>query len=171
MALLTTQFAQKRTAIEVCANICDGWRRHNNTYCFSEEDKSLEWIGFNVRIVISLFRPGGFFASAQSFPIDVGFSGTGPGITYDFKNGKLLLVVKLEVAEELNEALRVTRTDSTNKPMIRWEQPQVTRIGNLNYELQVLIVFTNIPGYRPVAWDRDKTGFLPGGLPGSSRKH
>ncbi|MGA2902872.1 MAG: hypothetical protein ABSD98_03510 [Candidatus Korobacteraceae bacterium] len=175
MDLLDHEFVGEGRTLRLKARISDGWIRHPQTYCYSEQT-FVDWkFDHKLRVQLSVFpRPGGLtdelrqlpaLHMPQKGPCGIGCSLPGEILTVDVEmlvKGRQGLPL-LPDGNTLNFLLPWGRT-SNDKLSIRYVDEQFAHSTARNYELQLQIVFQPSPVRYPVYIDWERR-FFPGGLP------
>ncbi len=154
-------YADSRTAVVLEADLLCGWRRLQKTFGFFR----MKWVPFvkdtKLRTQLSFIaQPAWLGKEINVFPPVERHWASDPN-SFDLTGEKLIAKMPLN---------QHRRKLSTNVPGIYVEELGAIILGNLSFDLRILIAFHDPGMPKAVDFDSDSE-FLPGGLPGSKRSH
>jgi hypothetical protein len=155
-------YADSRTTLVLEADLSHGWRHLKKTFGFFRT----KWVWFikdtKIRTQLSFIaQPASLGKEISAFPAIERHWSSGPNF-FDLTGERL--IAKLP----LNQERRIL---STNIPGIYFEELGAVALGNLSFDLRILIAFHD-PGMHKEKDEYDwDSKFLSGGLPGSKRSH
>ena len=163
---LDVSYKQKRTALEIAADITAGWNRGAKTYEYVEHTVIDFPCDHLIKVEMAVVPlPRGFQSDARSFPKDQKSCGGDEHIRYILRDSLLSVIVQLlNTGDRLNPELEWKLTD-TGKVALEWFRSRIAQRGSTSFELRLHLVFN--PQLRAtaedlLAWYRR---FLPDGLP------
>jgi hypothetical protein len=168
---LRVEVVEKGNCWRITADFAREWRMHSKTYCFSDENRDLEFHGHAVRIRCSLFPRPNASQGETSLPVfSPEHNGALSGVDYRLTGTRLELLVHYRLhANELNAALPWSRT-SNNKISIKWRADNIRAGTRYWYDLQLLVTFTPPPRSYSDTRVEFPLPFLVGGRPETNRR-
>ena len=138
---LDVSYKQKRTALEIVADIAAGWSRGAKTYEY-EEHTAIDFPGDHlIKVELAVVPlPRGFQSDARTFPRQQESCGGDEHISYVLRNSVLTVNVQLlDTNGRLNPALGWKLTE-TGKVALEWFQRPIGERGATFFELRLHLV-------------------------------
>jgi hypothetical protein len=163
---LDVSYKQKRTALEIAADIAAGWSRGAKTYEYAEHT-ALDFPGDHlIKVELAVVPlPRGFQSDARKFPREQESCGGDEHISYVLRNSLLTATVQLlDINGRLNPALGWKLTEA-GKVALEWFQSPIAQRGLTFFELRLHLVLN--PPLHATAEDLREwhRRYLPDGLP------
>ncbi|MBZ5566370.1 MAG: hypothetical protein LAN64_00820 [Acidobacteriia bacterium] len=138
---LDVSYKQKRTALEIVADIAAGWSRGAKTYEYAEHTAMDFPCDHLIKVEMAVVPlPRGFQNDARKFPRDQESGGGDEHIGYVLRGSLLTVTVQLlNVSGRLNPALEWRLTD-TGKVALEWFRSPIARRGSTSFELRLRLV-------------------------------
>jgi hypothetical protein len=138
---LDASYKQKRTALEIVADVAVAWSREARTYEYAEHTAIDFPCDHMIKVELSVApSPRGFQSDARKFPSDQESCGGDEHIRYVLRGSLLTVTVQLlNASGRLNPALEWKLTDA-GKVALEWFRSPIAQRGSTSFELRLRLV-------------------------------
>jgi len=138
---LDVSYKQKRTALEIVADIAAAWSRKARTYEYAEHTAIDFPCDHMIKVELSVVPlPRGFQSDARKFPREQESRGGDAHISYVLRNSLLTVTVQLlDTNGRLNPTL-AWKLMEAGKVALEWFRSPIAQRGSTSFELRLRLV-------------------------------